>query len=225
MRDQFQDRVDAGQRLAAQLKGFANDPHTVVLGLPRGGVPVAYQVAQALNLPLDIFVVRKMGAPKQPELAIGAMASGGSYHLNEELIRRLEVSPSDIQAVMESESREVLRREEAYRGGRAPLNLKGQSVILVDDGIATGASMLVALQAIRGLGPREILVAVPVIAVSSIPDMERNADGLIYVTAPYEFRAVGQWYSNFDATSDEEVRRLLKNATKYSPTKNFEERL
>ncbi len=209
----FADRIDAGQRLGANLREFIDQEcagdETVVLALPRGGVPVAYQVAKALGSSLDVFVVRKLGAPQQPELAMGAIASGGVRVLNEEVVRALHVTPEQLAETAERETRELERREQAYRGDRAPLDVKGKCVLLVDDGVATGYTMRAAVEALRQRGPKKIIIAVPVAAKDTCEDLKRHADAVICLMMPYDFAAVGQWYRHFDQTSDDEVRLLL----------------
>jgi putative phosphoribosyl transferase len=209
----FADRIDAGQRLGANLREFIDQEcagdETVVLALPRGGVPVAYQVAKALGSSLDVFVVRKLGAPQQPELAMGAIASGGVRVLNEEVVRALHVTPEQLAETAERETRELERREQAYRGDRAPLDVKGKCVLLVDDGVATGYTMRAAVEALRQRGPKKIIIAVPVAAKDTCEDLKRHADAVICLMMPYDFAAVGQWYRHFDQTIDDEVRLLL----------------
>lgn len=210
--DLFEDRRDAGRRLAEKLESYANRPDVIVLGLPRGGVPVAFEVATALNAPMDVFIVRKIGVPGHPELAMGAIASGGAFYLNEDVVRQLYISKDAIESVIEKETVELKRREQLYRAGRRALELKNRRAILIDDGLATGASMLAAISAVREMNPKELIVAVPVIAASSIAEIEPKVDRLVYVLAPYRFYAVGQWYADFGQTTDEEVQELLVRA-------------
>ena len=210
--DLFEDRRDAGRKLAAKLKFYANRPDVIVLGLPRGGVPVAFEVAAALNVPMDVFIVRKLRVPGHSELAMGAIASGGSCHLNEDVIRQHYIPKATIESAIDEEKLELMRREEVYYAKRPPLDLKNRCVILVDDGLATGASMLAAISAIHAMKPKQLVVGVPVIAASSIPEIEPKVDNLVYVLAPYEFYAVGQWYADFGQTTDEEVKALLVRA-------------
>jgi len=209
----FADRIDAGQRLGASLRVFTDrectGDETVVLALPRGGVPVAYQVAKALGSALDVFVVRKLGAPQQPELAMGAIASGGVRVINEEVVRALRITPEQLAGTAERETLELERREQAYRGDRAPLDVKGKCVLLVDDGVATGYTMRAAVAALRQREPKKIVVAAPVAAQDTCEDLKRHADAVICLMTPHDFAAVGQWYRHFDQTSDEEVRLLL----------------
>jgi putative phosphoribosyl transferase len=212
----FADRMDAGQRLGASLRDFigrecAGD-EVVVLALPRGGVPVAYQVAKTLGSPLDVFVVRKLGAPQQPELAMGAIASGGVSVINEEIVRVLRVTPEELAETAERETRELERRERTYRGDRAPMDVKGRCVLLVDDGVATGYTMRAAVAALRQREPKKIIIAVPVAAKDTCDELKRHADAVVCLVTPFDFAAVGQWYRHFDQTSDEEVRLLLERA-------------
>lgn len=212
----FADRIDAGQRLGASLREFFDQEcigdEIVVLALPRGGVPVAYQVAQALGSPLDVFVVRKLGAPQQPELAMGAIASGGVRVLNEEAVRALHVTMEQLAETVDRETRELERREHAYRGDRAPVDVRGKCVLLVDDGVATGYTMRAAVEALRQREPKKIIIAVPVAAKDTCEDLKRYADAVVCLMTPYDFAAVGQWYRHFDQTSDDEVRLLLERS-------------
>jgi len=212
----FADRIDAGQRLGATLREFIEQEcageETVVLALPRGGVPVGYQVAKALDAPLDVFVVRKLGAPTQPELAMGAIASGGVRVINEEVVRALHVTPQQMEDTAKREGQELERREHAYRGNRAPLDVTGRCVLLVDDGVATGYTMRAAVEALRQSQPKEIVVAVPVAARETCEELKRHADAIVCLFTPFDFVAVGQWYKRFEQTSDEEVRLLLERA-------------
>ncbi|HET9986357.1 MAG TPA: phosphoribosyltransferase family protein [Longimicrobiales bacterium] len=208
----FEDRAEAGRKLAERLRRYANRPDVVVLALPRGGVPVGYEVARELNAPLDVFLVRKLGAPGQPELAMGALASGGTVVLNYPVIHALGIPREAIDQVAEEERRELSRREEAYRGHRPPTDLKGRTVILVDDGLATGSSMRAAVEAVRQRGPARIIVAVPVAARETCEELRREVDEAVCLETPDPFYAVGFAYRNFEQTSDEEVRRLLAEA-------------
>ena len=208
---QFKDRSDAGQYLAKDLKDYASRPDVVVLGLPRGGVPVAAEIARALDADLDVFVVRKLGVPMYPELAMGAIASGGVRVLNEEVIHQLSITPEMIDAVAAEEETELRRREQDYRGDRLPLDVRGRTVILVDDGLATGASMRAAVQAVRQLSPSNVIVAVPVGAPETCKQLEATADQVVCGRTPKDFRAVGAWYEDFSQTTDEEVRTLLSH--------------
>jgi erythromycin esterase-like protein/adenine/guanine phosphoribosyltransferase-like PRPP-binding protein len=212
----FRDRRDAGRVLAALLEGYRGRPDVVVLGLPRGGVPVAYEVARALGAPLDVFVVRKLGVPGHEEMAMGAIASGGVVVLNDDVIRALRINPQTIQRVAEREARELLRREQAYREGRPMRDLAGKTVILVDDGLATGSSMRAAIQALRKLGPARIVVAVPAAPESTCSELAAEVDDVVCATTPSPFFAVGYSYWDFAQTSDEEVRELLHAASGFS---------
>jgi putative phosphoribosyl transferase len=219
----FHDRRDAGRRLAAKLSKYANRPDVVVLALPRGGVPVGYEVARALNVPLDIFLVRKLGFPDQEELAMGAIASGGVRIFNRGLLSRMHVPEDMIQATVAREERELQRRERLYRGDRPPLNLKGKTVILVDDGLATGASMRAAAAALRQQEPARIVVAVPVAARETCDEFRDLIDEIVCGETPEPFLAVGYWYEQFDQTDDDEVRSLLERAR--TPAKRSESRI
>lgn len=208
----FHDRVAAGRLLARHLAHYAGRPDVVVLGLPRGGVVVAAEVARTLKAPLDIYLVRKLGVPGHEELAFGAIAGGGVCVLHHELVQRLGISQSTIAAVAEQEGRELARRERAYRGHRPALELAGKVVVVVDDGIATGATMQAAVRALREFGPARIVVAAPTAAASTIEEFRDQADEVVTVIAPEEFAGVGQWYENFEQTSDAEVISLLDRA-------------
>ncbi|KTD39313.1 phosphoribosyltransferase [Legionella nautarum] len=210
--EKFVNRYEAGAILAGQLKDYANAPNTIVLALPRGGVPVAYEMAKALSLPLDLFIVRKLGVPGQEELAMGAIATGGAVVFNDEIINSLHLSEASIQKVIHAEQKELQRRESAYRPERPPLQLKGKTVILVDDGIATGASMLAALKAVHQQKPASLIIAVPVAAKATCDDLASRVDRLICPLRPVNFYAVGLWYEDFNQTSDEEVFELLAKA-------------
>jgi len=209
---QFRDRTEAGRVLASQLKAYANRPDVVVLALPRGGVPVAYEVAKALNAPLDVFLVRKLGVPWQEELAMGAIATGGTRVLNEEVVRYLRIPEEVIHKVAANEQRELERREGIYRGDRPPLEVRGRTVIVVDDGLATGSSMRAAVTALRQRQPARIVVAVPVAAPSTCDEFKAEVDELVCTLTPEPFSAVGLWYEDFSQTTDEEVRALLERA-------------
>lgn len=205
----FRDRHDAGRQLAARLTHFEDRPDVLVLALPRGGVPVGYEVADALRAPLDVFLVRKLGVPGQEELAMGAIASGGIRVLNDSVVRLLGLSEADIAPVEADERRELDRREREYRAGRPPLDVAGKVVILVDDGLATGSSMRAAVRALHSMDPARIVVAVPVGARETCEELELEADEAVCAREPEPFHAVGVWYENFSQTSDEEVRDLL----------------
>jgi putative phosphoribosyl transferase len=211
----FRDRTEAGQMLAAMLREYANRDDVVVLALPRGGVPVGFEVAKALNAPLDIFVVRKLGLPGQEELAMGAIASGGVRVLNRDLIRALDIPEEVVDQITQEEQRELERREREYREGRPPIDVRGRTVILVDDGLATGSSMRVAAHALRQKQPAQIIVAVPVAANDSCRELESVADKVVCAVTPEPFWGVGQWYEDFSQTSDQEVRDLLRRAASF----------
>jgi len=217
MKTQFFDRTEAGQFLAETLSTYANRDDVVVLALPRGGVPVAAEVAKKLNAPLDVFVVRKLGLPGHPELAMGAIASGGVRVFNGEVVNALRISDEVIDAVSAEELIELQRREKAYRAGLPPLDVEGKTVIVVDDGVATGSTMLAAVSALRQLNAARIVVAAPVIAASTYSDMQGAADEVAAVMMPEHFYAVGQWYEDFFQTSDQEVRDLLAEASRRQP--------
>jgi len=205
----FRNRTDAGRRLARGLERYAGRSDVVVLALPRGGVPVGFEIARALNAPLDVFLVRKLGVPGQEELAMGALASGGVRVVNDALVRRLGVPAAMIEEVAAKEERELERRERAYRGGEPPLPVAGRTVILVDDGLATGASMQAAAMALKRLGPARIVAAVPVGAAETCADLRDIVDEIVCAETPEPFWAVGNWYDDFSQTADEEVRSLL----------------
>jgi putative phosphoribosyl transferase len=208
----FQDRFEAGRFLASKLRHLANRTDVVVLALPRGGVPVGFEIAKALHAPLDVFVVRKLGVPGQEELAMGAIASGGVRVLNEDLVRALGIPEQVIDAIAAKEERELQRREREYRDGRPPVDVQGRTVILVDDGLATGSSMRVAVRALKKKNPAHIIVAVPVASAATCAEFESEVDQVICAATPEPFWAVGQWYRDFSQTSDEEVRELLRRA-------------
>jgi erythromycin esterase-like protein/predicted phosphoribosyltransferase len=205
----FSDRREAGRLLAAKLAAYANRPNVVVLALPRGGVPVAFEVAQALNAPLDVFVVRKLGVPGYEELAMGAVATGGLRVLNDQIVRDLRVPDYVIDRVAAEEGEELTRRERAYRGGRPPLDVHGRTVILVDDGLATGATMRAAVKALRQHGPAQIVVAVPTASPETCGELKAEVDEVVCAITPEPFHAVGYWYEDFTQTTDQEVRELL----------------
>ena len=208
----FIDRQDAGVILAKQLTDYANQSNAIVLALPRGGVPVAYEVAVALSIPLDIFIVRKLGVPGYEELAMGAIASGGTVIFNEPLIHKLNLDQYSIDAVLQSEQKELVRREHLYRGNRSFPALSGKTIILVDDGIATGATMRAAVAALRKHKPASIIIAVPVAARESCEEMVKLVDKIICPLQPINFHAVGLWYENFSQTTDSEVIELLEKS-------------
>jgi predicted phosphoribosyltransferase len=209
----FLDRADAGRFLAEQLGRFANRGDVIVLALPRGGVPVGYEVARALHAPLEVFVVRKLGVPGQRELAMGAIASGGTRVLNPDVLAALgEDARQAIEETTAREMEELALAEKQYRAAREFPDLHGKTIILVDDGLATGATMRAAARAVRQLQPRSVVVAVPVAAESSCRELRREADAVICGFMPAEFFGVGQFYDNFRQTTDEEVRELLRQA-------------
>ena len=208
----FKNRRDAGQRLARRLERYVGRADLVVLALPRGGVPVAYEIAQTLRAPLDVLVVRKLGVPGHEELAMGAIAGGGIRVLHDEVIRAVGLPPAVLDQVTHDEERELLRREEAYRGTRAALPVEDRVVILVDDGLATGSTMRAAITAIRQRRPARIVVAVPVAAPDTCEELRNEADEVYCAATPAIFFGVGQWYEDFSQTTDEEVRSLLERA-------------
>ncbi|MEE4303047.1 MAG: phosphoribosyltransferase [Wenzhouxiangella sp.] len=211
---QFSDRVEAGRVLAAHLEHLKDRSDLLVLGLPRGGVPVAKEVASALGAPLDVLVVRKLGAPGQPELAIGAIASGGVQVLSRELIEQLHVSASRLATEIEKQLKELDRRERQYRGDRPFPDLEGKTLLVIDDGLATGSTMEAAVRALRQHEPRAIIVAVPVAPSHVSSSLLSAADEFIAVERPQNFMAVGQFYRRFDQTSDEQVRDILAAQTR-----------
>lgn len=205
----FHDRRDAGQVLARRLSAYRGRPDALVLALPRGGVPVGHAVAQALGLPLDVFVVRKLGVPGHEELAMGAIASGGVRVMNDSLLRMLSLTAAQIDAVAHVEAQELARRERLYRNGRPPLEVARRTVLLVDDGLATGATMRAAARALRMGAPARLVIAVPTGAHASCEALRGEADEIVCATRPEPFHAVGSWYEAFPQTSDEEVQALL----------------
>src|SRR5947209_10552172 len=205
----FRDRTQAGQRLAERLQPYAGRDDVVVVALPRGGVPVAYEVARALRAPLGVFVVRKLGVPGHEELAMGAIASGGVVLLDEGLVRALGLGRDELERTVAAELRELERRELAYADSREPPEVEGKTVILVDDGLATGSTMRAAALAVRRLNPARIVVAVPVAAGETCREFEDLVDEVVCEVTPSPFRAVGLWYDDFSQTTDEEVRALL----------------
>ena len=214
----FRDRTDAGRQLAAQLLKYADAPDVLVLALPRGGVPVAYEVARALDAPLDVFVVRKLGLPGHEELAMGAIATGGVRVLNEDVVQTLRIRDEEIDAVAAAEQQELERREQFYRGDRPPPEVAGRTVILVDDGLATGSTMRAAIAALRQQHPARIIVAVPVGSPDTCGEFQEVADDVVCARTPDPFYAVGLWYGDFAQISDEEVHALLEHAAlEHSP--------
>jgi predicted phosphoribosyltransferase len=219
----FVDRADAGQVLATQLSAYSDRKDVVVLALPRGGVPVAFEVARQLHAPLDVFVVRKLGAPGQEELAMGAIASGDVVVLNDDVIRALKIPHEAIAAAVEYERQELARRESIYRGSRPPLDVEHKTVILIDDGLATGSTMRAAVAALRNKNPARIVVAVPIGAASTCAELQSLADDCICAIAPEHFRAVGLWYDDFAQTDDAEVCEMLSRSNE--PIAFWEERV
>lgn len=217
MKTQFLNRTESGQFLAENLSDYANREDVLVLALPRGGVPLAAEVAKKLCAPLDVFVVRKLGLPGHPELAMGAIASGGVRVFNGEVVNALRIPDEVIDAVSAEELAELQRREKVYRAGLPPLDVEGKTIIVVDDGIATGSTMLAAVSALRQLNAARIIIAAPVVAASTYREMQRAADEVTAVIIPERFHAVGQWYKDFSQTSDEEVRDLLAQAASRQP--------
>jgi predicted phosphoribosyltransferase len=217
--ERFRDRRQAGQLLAKALAPhYKGRDDVIVLGLPRGGVPVAYEIANELNAPLDVFVVRKLGVPWHPELAMGAIASDGVEILNGDVVTAYNIPPNVIRAVAEREGQELQRRLQQYRGNRPLPELTGRTVILVDDGLATGSTMRAAVAAVRQQNPRAVVVAVPVAALDTCYELRPEVDDIICLRTPRDFSAVGLWYEDFSQTSDEEVRQLLSEALVTQPT-------
>jgi predicted phosphoribosyltransferase len=215
----FRDRQDAGIQLAARLLRYAGDPKVLVLGLPRGGVPVAYQVARRLEAPLDIFVVRKLGVPGHRELAMGAIATGGVRVLNPEVVTALRINEPVIAAVAAQEQNELERQQHAYRGDVPFPDLAGRIVIVVDDGLATGSTMRAAVKALRQMQPARIVVAAPVAAAETCRSLAAEADEVVCVSTPELFHAVSMWYQEFSQTTDEEVRTLLEESAHVVPVR------
>lgn len=209
----FKDRTDAGRKLAAQLTRYANRGDVLLLALPRGGVPVAYQVAKQLKAPLDVFLVRKLGVPGYEELAMGAIAEGGVRVINEELVNYLGIPDEVIEGVAAVQQRELERRARAYRGNRPPPDVEDRIVILIDDGLATGSTMRAAAAALRPQKSRRLVVAVPVSSSETCDEFRSEVDEIVCAVTPQHFQGVGAWYQDFSQTSDEEVRELLKRTT------------
>jgi predicted phosphoribosyltransferase len=208
----FRDRAHAGQALAQQLAAYQGRRDVIVLALPRGGVPVAYEIARALGAPLDVLVVKKIVMPEYEEMAVGATASDGDTVLDEDLIERLHLSKAEVYGIAEVARAEVVRRERTYRNLRSSVDVSGRTVILVDDGLATGSSMRAAIVALRRRGPARIVVAVPVASVDAVAELQTLADDVVCTATPEPFYAVGLWYDDFAQTSDEQVRELLERA-------------
>ena len=211
----FENRAEAGEKLATKLSRYANRPDVLVLALPRGGVPVAYQVARALRAPLDVFIVRKLGVPGYEELAMGAIASSGVRVMNEEVIRHLDFPQTVIDSIAQREGKELRRRESLYRGNRPAPNVQDRTVILVDDGLATGSTMRAAAVALRQMRPSKLIVAVPVAAPEICAEFRSEVDEVVCAATPDPFMAVGACYVDFSQTSDQEVRDLLERAVFY----------
>ena len=208
----FRDRADAGRQLAARLAAYVGRPDVVVLALPRGGVPVAFETARALGASMDVFLVRKLGVPGREELAMGALATGGVRVLNDDVVRTLAIPDHVIDAAAEKEQRELARREHAYRDDRPPPDVKGRTALLVDDGLATGSTMRAAVAALRKLHPSRIVIAVPVGSAETCAELAGEADEVVCAQTPEPFYAVGLWYDDFTQTTDEEVHELLERA-------------
>jgi putative phosphoribosyl transferase len=208
----LRDRAEAGRLLAQRLKSYAHRPDVIVLGLPRGGVPVAYEIAQALAVPLDVYLVRKLGVPNQPELAMGAIAHSGNRYLNLAIMRQCRISADDLTRVTRREWQELERRDLAYRQGRPPPDLTHKVVVVVDDGLATGATMFAALAALRQEPIQRLIVAIPVAPASSLQSLRTRADEVVCLMTPESFQSVGEWYIDFSQTSDVQVRSLLAAA-------------
>lgn len=214
MNQLFSNRIDAGQQLAGQLMEYANRDDVVVLALPRGGVPVAYEVAKTLHVPLDVFLVRKLGVPGQKELAMGAIASGDVTVFNDEIVGSLQISQSEIDEVIKEQQAILQAREKLYLGDRNPINISGRVVILVDDGIATGATVRVAIKAIKKIKCKKIIVATPVAPPDTIGKLRSLVDEVVCLQMPTPFFAIGGWYEDFAQTTDEEVVLLLSKANR-----------
>jgi predicted phosphoribosyltransferase len=219
----YRDRIDAGKQLAARLSDYADRDDVLVLALPRGGVPVAYEVAKALHAPLDIFLVRKLGVPGHEELAMGAISTGGVRVINADVVDHLRIPARVIDAVVDAELRELERRERLYRGARAEPDVSGKTVILVDDGLATGSTMRAAVEALRQQNPARIVVAVPVSAPETCDEYRMGVDEIICAQTPEPFMGVGMWYRDFSQTTDEEVREILARSESLN-TNDLEDR-
>jgi putative phosphoribosyl transferase len=220
MREIFRNRIEAGQLLAEKLTRYANQPNVIVLGLPRGGVPVAFEVAKALRVPLDVFVVRKLGTPGRRELAMGAIATGGVRVLNEEVVGGLGIPMDVIDAVTAEEKQELKRRELAYRGSYSEPEVRGKTVILIDDGIATGSTMRAAVRALNAQHPARSIVAVPTAAGSPYRELRSEVDELVALMTPERFYGVSEWYQDFSQTSDADVTDLLERARSWTASTN-----
>jgi len=213
----FNDRTDAGRRLAKRLSEYANRPDVLILALPRGGVPVAFEVAKALNVKMDVFIVRKLGVPGNEELAMGAIASDNIRVLNEDIVRSFQIPQKVINEVAANELRELERRERLYRGNRPKPNISGSTVILIDDGLATGATMRAAVAAVKTKNPAKVVIAVPTAAPDTCSAFGKEVDEVICVATPEPFYGVGAWYEDFSQTTDKEVCELLGRAAKTEP--------
>ena len=218
MSARFENRVEAGRILAARLMIYANRPETIVLALPRGGVPIGYEIARALNLPLDVMIVRKLGVPGHEELAMGAIASGGVRVLNRSVIESLRIPSDSLEAVEKREALELMRREATCRGNRHPISLKGKTIILVDDGVATGSTMRVAISALREQRAGRIILATPVAPPTVRWEMEALVEDFVALVMPEDFFGVGQWYNDFTQVSDDTVYELLRKGAKLQPS-------
>ncbi len=209
----FKDRTDAGKKLILKLEKYKDHKDVIVLGLPRGGVPVAFEVAKYLKVPQDIFIVRKLGVPGQEELAFGAISSDGVRVLNKEIINLMKIPKEVVEKVTEIEKQELLRREQLYKGDKPPITIAGKIVILVDDGLATGASMRAAITALKILNPKKIVLAVPTASSDTCEDFENEVDEVICASTPEPFRGVGFWYEDFSQIKDEQVKKILSYKT------------
>jgi putative phosphoribosyl transferase len=221
MVQRFRNRVEAGQLLTKRLRAYANCPDVLVLGLPRGGVPIAFEIAKGLNAPLDVCIVRKLGVPGQQELAMGAIALGGVRSMNPEVIDQLHISEEAIDAAVSLERPELERQDQLYRGNRPPPEIKGRTVILVDDGVATGASMRVAIAAIEQQGPEYLIVAVPVAPFLTFEALKQTVDEVVCLLIGEPFYGIGPWYDDFTQVSDTQVRELLEQATNLPLVRQF----
>lgn len=217
MANPFLNRTEAGRALGRKLEHYAERPGTLILALPRGGVPVAFEAAKMLRLPLDVFIVRKLGVPGHEELAFGAIASGGGRVLNDSVVSTFKLSPATIQSVTQKETQELQRREFLFRGDKPPVEVQGKIVLIIDDGLATGASMRAAIQALKLLHPSRIIVAVPIGSSETCEELQSDVDEVVCARTPSPFMAVGFWYNNFTQTSDAEVRALLKQTEEWAP--------
>jgi putative phosphoribosyl transferase len=214
----FENRIQAGRLLGQALAGYAKRQDVIILALPRGGVPVGFEVAQIINAPLDIMLVRKLGTPGQEELAMGAIASGGVCVLNDDIVAALDITQEEIEAAATRERKELERRERAYRGDQPPPPIENHCVILIDDGLATGASMLAAVAGLKQRKPAAIVVAVPVAPPDTVERLQEEADDVVCLATPEPFSAVGRWYREFTQTSDDEVKSILAHAWAKSTT-------